>query len=303
MRRVGLVLALTLGAADCSRSRAPEEVVVARIDGEEVTLDAFQAWMETALPGSATAGEPARGPGEEAEVQSRLFDQFLDEMLLAREAERRGVAVGDDEVRQALGPAEAGSSGDWAERRRAQARIHLAVQKLQAAFLRAEVRVEPAALDAWVARARSTRVPPAGVTLRGLKVASPEEGASLAASIRAGRTTFEEAARAADPDGAPALRVSRAGLPAFVLQALDRIQPGEVTAPVAIQDGVYLFQLVERHEVGTVDEAALREEGLRTLEREDAARRQRMLLDVLRNRSRVERKTDRLPFAYVEPGG
>ena len=89
------VLAFLLAGAGCGGPSAPGDVVVARIEGEDVTLDAFQAWMETAVPGTS----PGRLPGVERisdPVRSRLFDQYLDERLLAREAERRGVVVGEE---------------------------------------------------------------------------------------------------------------------------------------------------------------------------------------------------------------
>jgi parvulin-like peptidyl-prolyl isomerase len=91
-------------------------------------------------------------------------------------------------------------------------------------------------------------------------------------------------------------------LPAEVGAALSGLAPGQITPPVQLHAGTYLFQLVSRDEPG----APARD--LRGEAREELLRRRgemavRALLVQLRRDRPLRLHRDRLGFRYVEDAG
>lgn len=82
--RAALPLLLAVaGLAACGEGRPAAQDTVLRLEGDEIPYPAFEAYLDRSL-GESGAGLPS-------EVLSRLFDQFVDEKLLARLASDEGV--------------------------------------------------------------------------------------------------------------------------------------------------------------------------------------------------------------------
>jgi parvulin-like peptidyl-prolyl isomerase len=283
------LLALACGGED------PARVVVAEIGDLRLERAELDAATSAAL---AEAG-PLEGADRDR-VLSRLLDGVVEEKLLAGEAGRRGVTVADAEIAAYLSDLSA-APGGTALRDPAGARRHLAAAKLQEALLRAVGAPSDAEIDALAARMRS-RDEAAGtvVVLRSLRLSDMEEALALRQRLDTKATTFDREARARDTEGGPPLQVPLARLPAEVGTALAALEPGQVTAPVSLHAGVYLFELVSRGPAAASGDrrAEARDELLR---RRGEMAGKALLLD-LKRRQPVRLHRDRLGFRYVEEG-
>lgn len=235
---------------------------------------------------------------ERDRVASRLLDSLLEEKLLAEEARRRGVTVSEADTREYLADLPPGSPVTDLEG----ARRHILVRKLQDALLRALGPPSQAEVDLLAGRLRvEAESAGASVVLRTLRVASEQEGQEVGRRLQAGETTFEREAAARDPEAAAPLQVSLGRLPTEVVAAVTPLAPGQITAPVTLHAGTYLFKLVSRDAPG----AAVRD--LRDEARQELLRRRgdmavRALLGRLRQDHPLRLHRDRLGFHYLEDG-
>lgn len=295
----GLVAAAVLAA--CARTD-PAFEVVAEVGEERITRGQLDAHLDQAL-GSRELATPA--DRERDRVYSRLLDDLVDERLLEAEARRRGVTVTDAEVEAYLADLPEVGRPDVEVSRR-----HLAVRKLQEAVLRAvgATEVEPGPeVEAGGNGPEDGEGPPGArldppgpgtaVVLRTIRVASGAEAEALRERIGKGEVSFEDEARARDPEVAVPLRVPVDRLPPEVADALAALKPGEVSAPVHVQGGIYLFALVERTGSESGTERAERER--RALLRSRGERALLALLAELRRRHPVRLHGDALGFVYV----
>ena len=254
-----------------------------------------RAELDAAIAGAL--GQSVNLEGHDRDrVCSRLLDALLEETLLAEEARRRSVRVSEDDVRGYLAEVPAGTPVSDRER----ARRHIAARKLQDALLRAVGPPSEGEVALLAGRLRAESETAGGsVVLRALRLGDEQEAAEIERRLRAGETTFEREAAARDPEAAAPLQVSLGRLPAEVGAAVTPLQPGQVTAPVKLHAGVYLFKVVSRDAQGKAvqdfeDEA--REELLRR--RGETA--VRALLGELRRAHPLRLHRQRLGFRYVE---
>jgi len=287
----GLLLACAL--VGCG-SRDPGRVVVAELG--DLRLE--RAELDAVLAGALGSGFSLDTPDRDR-VCSRLLDSLVEETLLAEEARRRGVIVSEGDVRAYLADIPAGAPVSDPEG----ARRHIAARKLQEALLRAVGFPSEQEVDLMAGRLRAEgESGGAAVVLRALRLASEEEAGEVERRLKAGETTFEREAAARDPEAAAPLQVSLLRLPEEVGAAVTPLQPGQITEPVKLHAGIYLFQLVSRD----TQDQEVRDFG--TEARQELLRRRgemavRALLGQLRRDHPMRLHRERLGFRYVEEGG
>jgi hypothetical protein len=265
LSRPPYVMFVLLAALACRREQPPAPDVVARIGEKDVHYARFEGYLQRSM------GDPDTVLA--SDVLSELFDQFLDEQLLARLALDRGLVPSIDHPRQAAD-----------------------------ALLKAapEADSEEAAIAAWYGDHRQEFARPERVRLRQILV-EDRKAADRAAHDLAAGTAFEEVARrvtkGAGSGGFQGV-LSRADLPPAFAEAIFNLKPGEVSRVMPAEYGFHLFQVLERlpAEVAPLDEV---KEGIRArLHQERADRRLASLVGECRNRYTVVVFGRNLPFNY-----
>ncbi len=233
---VGFSLLVLAGCllAPCRRPPAIDADVAVLIHGEEVRYGEFEAYLRDNVDGA--------GASLDNEVQSRLFDQFLDQQLLIRSAVERGLVEPDVEPREAIAFLLRGSPGGgqvggspgggqvgghpptgWTE-------IQLA-----------------AYYDAHAADYQR----PEEVHLRQILVSDRAVAVQARKAIASGEDFGQVAARfSQEPNaqlGGDQGRLAREDLPVAYVDAIFDLDPGEVSGIVAADYGFHIFQVVERY--------------------------------------------------------
>jgi hypothetical protein len=124
------------------------------------------------------------------------------------------------------------------------------------------------------------------------------EDARAAARRIGGSTSFGDAV--ATGEIASPVELEERALSPEVRGAVAGLEPGEVSQPVEVHGGVFLFRL-ERRSEGGADERAILERGREDLLRERGRLASEALLRRLRDRFEVTIHERRLPFVYVPP--
>ncbi len=313
MKDRGISIACWMAVAallvSCEEPPDPSLLPVAQIDDQILTRADFQLYLDANLlrEGEGDGQEEPSSANESARVLSRLFDNFIDEQALLREAERRGIQVSDEEI-SAWIPSEAGDTrradGAGNDPRRVRARRDLAIQKLLGSNARSRATVTPDEIEAYVAQHRESASPERRLVLRSLLVDSDEQARTIHEDLERHRTSFAAAAAAAggaQNQGQP-LEVDLDGLPEPVRAEVSRLSPGEVSAPVRVHGSLFLFQ-VDAWVAGDGEER-LRSQAREELLRAKYAEASRRLLDEVKSAAHVKLMLENLPFRYVaEPAG
>jgi hypothetical protein len=270
MRAGTLGVGVALLVMACERPAPPAPDVVARIGDTEVRYSEFEDHL-------------AREVGEtsgalEGEVLSGLFDQYLDERLLARLAVDRGIATG--------------ASGAAGRRRAIDA------------LLQEGLREEPPAAE--IARYyqghREEFARPERVRVRQILTEDRATAEKALREIAAGQP-FEEVARRLSKDPSAASggyqgELSRAELPPAFAGTIFALQAGEVSGLVPAEYGFHIFQVTEREPAEVVPLEAARDEIVARLRREGADRLLGELVREAGNRYSVKVFERNLPFGY-----
>jgi len=271
-----------VGAASCGRPRPPGPDVVARIGDGEVRYAQFEAYLRHAVGTMDSAGDGGEAEGEgvlASDALSGLFDQFLDEELLARLAAERGLM--------------AGAEADAAGRRRA-------VDRLLESLAAGEPSEEEIA--AYYREHRGEFARPERVRLRQILT---DERAAAEGALRelAAGADFAELARRVSRDPSAASggeqgELARADLPPAFAEVIFALSPGEVSRLVPADYGFHVFQVTERLPAEVVPFPQVRGEIAERLRRERADRRLRELVEEARSAHDVTVYERNLPFNY-----
>jgi hypothetical protein len=105
----------------------PAEAILV-IDGRGIPTEHFNAYVAANFDPSEL--EEPLSPADDAQVRSRLFDDFVSEETMLAEAEARGIRVGEVEVRAWLSGEAPGEDGEKAAQRWERARRELTLRKL-----------------------------------------------------------------------------------------------------------------------------------------------------------------------------
>jgi parvulin-like peptidyl-prolyl isomerase len=270
VRTASWVPALLLVAAACQRSTPPPADAVARIGGSEVRYSEFQRYL------ARTVGEGGGVLG--SDVLSELFDQFLDERLLAR------LAVDRKLVRQAGGPA--------GPRR--------AIDALLQDGLRRDP--DPAAVARYYQAHQTEFSRPERVRVRQILTEDRGTAEKALREIAAG-ATFEEVARRLSRDPSAASggdqgELARSDLPPAFAEIIFSLQPGEVSRLVPAEYGFHIFQVTGRQPAEVVPLEQARGEIVTKLRQQSADSLLRSLVQEARGRYNVMVYERNLPFGY-----
>jgi peptidyl-prolyl cis-trans isomerase C len=276
-RTLGFGMALLLMACERPAPPPPPDVV-ARIGETEVRYAEFESYLSTAV------GETSGTLG--GKVLSGLFDQFLDERLLARLAVDRRIVT--------AATAATGAAG----RRRA-----------IDALLQEGLRQEPAAAEvAGYYRAhRQEFARPERVRVRQILTEDRPTAEKALREIKAGQPFAEVARRLSkDPSassGGYQGELSRAELPPAFAETIFALRAGEVSDLVPAEYGFHIFQVTERQPAEVVPLEAARDEIVARLRRDRADRLLGSLVQEARSRYNVKVYERNLPFGYEGPYG
>ena len=267
LSRWPLAAALLLAVlAGCGREEPAVPDLAARIGDRGLGYGEFEEYL------AENSVDPDFGWG--SDVLSALFDRFLDEELLRRVAEERGLAGEESSRRQAV------------ERLLAEPEDGVGEPEIAAYYRRHRARFE-----------RPERV-------RVRQILLPDRAAvDLAQAELAGGASFADLAErlslvpvGAIGDGDAA--VGRTDLPPAFADAIFTLEADEVSSPVATDYGFHLFQVVERLPAGPVPLSAVAAEIRETLRRERADVRLAELVAEARGRYNVVVLDRNLPFNY-----
>lgn len=265
---------LALLAVACQRA-APSPDVVARVGDAEVRYAELERYV------ARTVGDRGESGALGSDVLSELFDQFLDERLLARLAADRHLAPPDAAPRRAID-----------------------------ALLAADLGRQPG--DAEIARYyqahRQEFARPERVRLRQILTEDRKSAEAARREVMAG-TPFEEVARRLShgpntPNAPNATaggyqgELARTDLPPPFADLIFSLQPGEVSPIVPAEYGFHLFQVVARQPAEVVPLAAARGEIVEKLRQERADGLLRSLVQEARGRYNVKVYERNLPFGY-----
>ena len=261
------ILLLVCGCQRAAPPPAPD--AVARIGETEVRYSEFEGYLARSVGDSNALG---------SDVLSELFDQYLDESLLARLAVDRGL------VRAAGGPAGPRRAID--------------------ALLQQGLRREPGATEiAGYYRAHlGDFARPERVRLRQILTEDKATAEEALRELAAGKP-FEEVARRLSRDPSAAAggyqgELSRGDLPPAFTEIIFALKPGEVSRLVPAEYGFHIFQVMERQPAQVVPLEQARGEILSKLRQDRADRLLRSLVQEARRRYPVAIHERNLPFAY-----
>jgi hypothetical protein len=265
-----LLPAVVLGFSCQQAEPPPPADLVARIGTEEIRYGRFEDYVKR------TAGD-----GETVlagDVLSQLFDQFLDEELLAHLAIDRGLAR---------------DATSAAARRRA-------IDALLAAELDKEP--SPEEIAAYYQAHRDEFARPERVRLRQILT---EDRATAERALReiSGGADFAQVARrlsghAGAASGGFQGELSREDLPPAFAEVIFSLRPGEVSRLVPAEYGFHIFQVVSRSPAEVVPLEQARGEIVEHLRQERADRALAKLVGEARRRYNVRMIERNLPFEY-----
>lgn len=279
---------------------------VATIDGTILTVADLEGYMRDNLP-EEDGGEPV-APEERTQVKSRLFENFIDEEILLAEARRSGARVTAEELASYLDAGAEPTPGakPSGEEHRRMALKNLTIQKLREASALKEASVNPAEVDAYLARNRESLREKPEVLLRSFPLASPADADRLRRRILAMKRKLDWAAKTGEalgPDAGQLQRVSPDALPDALKSALAKLKPGELTPVVTLDGNPYLFYLPSGPAGREETEDTLRSRAREALVQTKVDEASSRLLDELKRKARVELFPGNLPFRYVPEEG
>ena len=264
--RAALLLALLLAA--CARPAPPPPDVVARVGDQQVRYSEFEDYV------ARTAGDAESVLA--SDVLSQLFDQFLDEKVLVRLAEARGLLrEGERGPRDAI-----------------------------EALLREDRGDEPAEeeIALYYERRRQEFVRPERVRLRQILTEDRAAAEQALQQLAAGDEFIEVARRLSrDPSaqtGGYQGELAREDLPPAFADVIFSLKPGEASRVVPAEYGFHIFQVIDRSPAGAVPLEDAREEIVERLRQERADRRLAELVREGRSQYNVEVHGRNLPFNY-----
>jgi len=279
IRRLAAALLIApLALLACRREAPPAPDAVARIGGEEVRYASFAAYL-TRAGGDADSGLAS-------DALSALFDQFVDERLLARLAVDRGLAAPSEEGRRAVDAllAARGREGE----------------------AEGEAEPAPAEIERYYAAHRELFARPERVRLLQILVEDRATAERARREIAAG-ADFREVARrlargpravAGGTLGGSRGELARADLPPAFADTIFSLAPGAVSPVIPAEYGFHVFQVAEHLPPETVPLAEVAGDIRARLRRERADRLLAALVGECRKRYNVEVYARNLPFDY-----
>jgi parvulin-like peptidyl-prolyl isomerase len=297
-----------VGGGDAPGGQGPGAVAkgdqgsaVATVGDRKITFRAFERYLND------NAGED-EGEGDQVDAfKSRLLDQFLEEQLLLKEAERLEVAVSDAEVDaylKELGVSEDDvdvGTPDGKAAFRARVKDGLLVQKVKEKAVLKTVKVAPGEVDDELKKHPESAPSGGKVVLRQILLEDRNAAEEARRLILAEPARFEEIARAKSgaPDkGAPRAYDER-DLPEDLRSAVTALKPGEVSHVVEQSKMFVLLKLDRSIEAAPSDAVEARHRVESELFRQKADQVMERYIADLKEKTEVRVHRALLPFRYV----
>jgi peptidyl-prolyl cis-trans isomerase SurA len=304
----GSQVAAAGGAPDAHDAQGPGAVAqgdqgaaVATVGDRKITYRAFERYLND------NAGED-EGEGDQVDAfKSRLLDQFLEEQLLLKEAERLEVAVSDAEVDAYL--KELGVSADDIDvgtpdgkaAFRDRVKDGLLVQRVKEKAVLKTIKVAPGEVDDELKKHPEAAQTGSKVVLRQILLEDQNAAEQARRAILAEPAKFEEIARAKSgaPDkGAPRAYDER-DLPEDLRTAVAALKPGDISPVVEQSKTFVLLKLDRRIEAAPADAAEARARIESELFRQKADQVMERYIADLKEKTEVRVHRALLPFRYV----
>jgi parvulin-like peptidyl-prolyl isomerase len=292
--------AAALGLSGCGTGGAhpadPSSTVIAKVGDLQVTRGSFEAWM------TETLGGPHDLEEAEAEVKSRLLDQFLDEELLLAEAGKQGITVTDEEARRQI-PQAAAADGEPVAPDTASLKRSLLQKKFKEKVILSDVSVSDQEVRDYFESHPQEFRRPARAVLRKILLDVEKDAQEVHEELAQHSDQFEDIAekRSMAPDGGQAQAYEEETLPEAVRAAAAKLKEGELSPVVKDPQGYFILRLEERQPARSPSLEEVREQIKLRMLRDKSQRRYADYVAGLRQRTTVEMYADRLGFDYTPP--
>jgi hypothetical protein len=323
--RIGLMLALGWLLLCVAESRAADSVpVFARVGDTVITQKEYDDAFAIAARGKFYHGKPPQA--EVAKLQREVGDLLVNERLLLREADRRKLQPDAAAVQRQLDAYEARYRASEAWQKNKATMLPPLKKKLQRdsvldqlhALVHKVPEPKPAQVQAYYEQHKDKFTEPERLKLSMilLKIdpSSPQtawngamdEGTAIARRLRGG-ADFAQLAHLHSGDASAARGgqldyVHRGMLPAPAQAVLDKLQPGAISDPVVLLEGVAVFRLDERKAARLNPLGAVQQRAHDLLLREQSDRAWSDLLARLRKEAAPQIDESRyLPLALQAP--
>lgn len=250
MRRVFFLFLVVILLISGCRKRPEEKGIVARVNGDPVTLEEFNKAL---LPYSPSKEEI---PG----LKRRLLDQLIEKKLKLQEARRLGLAVTDEELNQRIKETMGSypksefitflnKEGTTFEEWKKGVSENILLEKLITSQVYLPIKVSEKEITAYYREHRDQFKEPKKFRIRQILVESQTEAEEILKALGKGEG-FEELARekSLSPDkerGGDMGYFSKKEMLAEWEEAVGKLSPGEVSYPVESPYGWHIFKLEE----------------------------------------------------------
>jgi parvulin-like peptidyl-prolyl isomerase len=279
----------------------PDPGAVANVGGTAVPYRSFERYLND---NAVEAGEE----GEQADaIKSRLLDQFIEEQLMLREADRLKIAVSDAEVDAYIkelglseGDLDAGAP-DGKEIFRDKIKTGLIVQKVKETAVLKTIHVTPGEVEDEMRKRPETARGASQFVLRQILLEDKGTAQDVRRLLAADPGRFEEVAKqkSVAPDHGAPRAFAQEDLPADLQAAVGALQPGQVS-PVLDHAGAFLvIQLVRREEARPADVAEVKKRIESDLFRQKADQVMDRYLADLKEKTEIHVNRAILPFQYT----
>jgi len=269
------------GALGCARDGASSAgegaEVIARVGERAVTRQAFDAYL------AATLGDTEDPGSAGAELKSRVLDQYLDEELLMAAASKEGLSEPP-----AASPDQAASRA-------------LLMKQYKEKVILNGVSVSEEEIRTYFDLHLAEFQRPARVVFRQILMDSGEEVKQVRTELFRNPDRFEELAQAHSlaPDGGRPQALEEELLPEAILEAVSRLQDGEVSDVVQSPEGYFILRLEARQPEQAPSFQEARGQIELKLLRDKSESRYREFVTSLEEATRMEILKDKLDFAYT----
>jgi parvulin-like peptidyl-prolyl isomerase len=302
-------LALVTGSAACRRDRGGDGPAAALVNGRPIPLAAIDASARKDVLKKARFGADPRSPQALDHHRRQRLEEAVQEELLAQASESIAVPRLDDEIDARLRElSEAQPEGQKplvvTDELRAQVRRKLRVERYLAAQGLSDPPVDEGEVRKLYESTKDSLRKPESMHVKHVlvkpedgtapaKAAAREKATRILADLRAGRTTFEDAAREhsacnSAASGGDLGEVALGFMPAPFERAALALAPGAVGGPVESTFGYHLVQLVARRPAYTPDLETARPFLARYLKGGASAKLIAAHVEQLRARAKVE---------------
>ncbi|HXG63531.1 MAG TPA: peptidylprolyl isomerase [Blastocatellia bacterium] len=295
-----LTLCLVVCAAACRGSRN-EPPVIAVVNGREISRAEFERFLALKM-GEFTSSETPDA------LRSQMFDEFITRRLVLDAATQAGVAITEEEVRDAAQENPQMKSAAATEDNREELINDLLVEKYYRQVLLRDVRVSPEEKQQYIEQNQHRLTDRPGFYVREIRVQSREEAEKLRRRVTDEHQDFAAVARlhslAPNAEQGGLARYDEGQLPQALDRAIRPLRPGDISPVIESSYGFHIFKLERRVQpVAPEERRAQFDERRARLAEELVARRNQQAIDEalerLRAAAAIEIRDAALGFTYT----